>query len=321
MSSEVYPWDNLRNRKDIDPTLCFILSPFRPEFSGPRQVIEDVALEFNLRCIRADDIERPGVIHSDIWEHIQRAAVIIADITDSNPNVMLELGVASAIKEHFRVILIIRKEAADAIPFDLRPFRHIRYEDTLVGSRELRNQIKEYFKLAISEDSVLSSISARMEEWEKSEHSYLLLAYTETLGRLRGFSRIREAPQPLLAYLLAAAIQHGVDLDWWTQLNGSNLYAAEITVELLLGPWVRPQFRAAYVMQHMTDELKQAAVAEARRLSQIPLVQRLLDAVLENRVVDFAMKEASGVITESDRYELLQNFTPRVRVRLSTPRG
>jgi len=291
MSSEVYPWDNLRNKREIDPTLCFILSPFKPEFSGSRQVIEDVAIELKIKCVRADDIERPGIIHSDIWEHIQKAAVVVADITDANPNVMLELGVACAIKEHFRVILIIRKEATDTVPFDLRPFRHIRYEDTLAGSRELRNQIREYIKLAISEDSILSSVEARMKEWEKSEHHYSLLPYDPTLGRLRGFAQIQNAPQPLLAYLLAAAIQHGVDLDWWGQLNHSNRYAAEFVVEMLLGPWVRPQIRAAYVLQHMSDKLKQVAVAEARRQSQIPLVHKVLDAVLENRVVEFT-KEA-----------------------------
>ena len=318
MSSEVYPWDNLRNKRDIDPTLCFILSPFKPEFSGSRQVIEDVAIELKIKCIRADDIERPGIIHSDIWEHIQKAAVVVADITDANPNVMLELGVACAIKEHFRVILIIRKEATDAVPFDLRPFRHIRYEDTLAGSRELRNQMREYIKLAMSEDSILSSIEARMEEWEKSEHHYSLLAFEQTLGRLRGFARIQDAPQPLLAYLFAAAIQHGVDLDWWTRLNRSNRYAAEVAVETVLGPWVRPQIRAAYALQSMADDLKQVAVSEARHLSQIPLVQKLLDAVLENRVVEFTKQECIAVLNESERYELLQNFTPRVRVRLST---
>jgi hypothetical protein len=308
MSSDAYPWDNFRNRQDIDPTLCFILSPFKPEFSGPRQILEDVA---------ADDIQRPGTIHADIWDHIQRAAIIVADITDANANVMLELGVASTIKEHFRVILIVRKGATDGVPFDLRPFRYISYEDTLAGSRQLRDQIREYFKFALSEDNILSSVEARMEEWEKSEHHYALLPYDQTLGRLRGFSRINEASPKLLAYLLAASIQHGVDLDWWTQLNRSNIYAAEVAVEILLGPWIRPQFRAAYSLQNMSDELRQIAVSKATLLTEIPLVQKLLDAILKKSVVDFTMHEASGLLIESQRYELLQNFTTRARVHLT----
>jgi hypothetical protein len=316
MPSQVYPFDNFRNVADIDPTLCFILSPFRPEFAGPRQVIEDVAMELNLNSVRADDIKTAGVIHSDIWDHIKRAAVIIADITDANPNVMLELGVASAIKEHFRVILMIRRDVSNAIPFDLGPFRHIRYEDSLVGFRELKIQIKDYLKQALSEDNMLTSIGVRMKEWDNANRHYSLLPYEDILCRLQGFARIKEAPQQILAYLLAGSIQNGTDLEWWAQTNRSNPYAAEVAAELLLGPWLRPQFRAAYALQFFSEELMEPIIAEICRISQIPIVLSLLKAIKQKKVVEFTQNEGSGQISESERYELLQNFTPPRRIQL-----
>lgn len=317
ISSEIYPWDNLRHKLDIDPSLCVVLSPFKSEFAGPRQVIEDVAREFNRQCIRLDDVNRPGIIHADIWEYIQKAAIIVADITDANPNVMLELGVACAIKEKFRVILMIRTDAVASVPFDLGPFRHIRYEDTLAGSGALRQQLREYFKLALNEENVLSSLVARMEEWDRSDRHYALLVSPDSLARLRGFGSIQQAPPQVLAYLLSAAIQHGADVSWWAPLNRSNPFAAEAAVELLLGPWACPQVRAAFALQEMAPELRESAVQEARQLSSVPFVHRLLDAVLQGTLVEYITREDSGMLNESQRYELLQNFTPRMRVRLS----
>lgn len=316
MATDVYPFDSFQRHKDLDATLCFILSPLRPEFRGPRDAIQEAASDFNLRCERADDIKGAGVIHANIWDHIQRAAVIVADITDFSPNVMFELGVATAIKENFRVVLLLREDAADNVPFDLGPFRHIRYKDTMSGAVDLRKRLYEAFELALSEGNIIASVAGRMQEWEKTERHFSLLPYKETLVRLRTFSGIGEAEPQILGYLLAAAIQHGVELDWWVKLNVANRAAAEYATELLLGPWVRPQFRAAYALQSFSTDLKSKATAEARRLSASPLVHKLLDAIEEGRVVDFTLQESSGLINEGERHELLQNFSRRVRVIL-----
>lgn len=317
MSSEAYPWDNFRHHRDIDPTLCFILTPFRPEFAGTRQVIDEVARELNLRCERVDDIKRPGTIHADIWVGIQRAAIVVADITDVNPNVMLELGVATAIKEHFRVVILVRGDSASPMPFDLGPFRHIRYDNSLMGATELRNRVREFFRSALTEDSLLSSISAQMEEWAKADHNYLLVLSPETIARVKGFAGIREADPKVLAYLLAGAIKHGVDLTWWADICANNRYGAEVACELLIGPWTKPQFRAAFVLQNFERQLSSEAIEQTRRQSAIPLVARLLDAVASQRVVEFTIDEGGELMNEADRYELLQAFSPKVRIRLS----
>jgi hypothetical protein len=295
------------------------MSPFRKEFGGPRQIVEEVAAELGCRCVRADDIHKPGVIHADIWEHVQRAGAVVADITDLNPNVMLEVGVAAAVKEQFRLILMIRSDAAETVPFDLAPFRYIGYEDSLAGSGKLRERLRESLKFALSEAGAMSFISVRMGDWDKADHDYWLLASPETLARARGFSRIAAAGPDILAYLLASAIQHGSDVEFWARLNEANPKAAEVLVELLLGPWARPQFRAAYAAQFLKPDLRQRAVEEAQVHSSHSLVARLVDAIQKESVVALVSESGDSLLNESDRYELLQNFRKRIRVRISTP--
>src|SRR5262245_28103833 len=56
--------------------------------------------------MQADRSETPGVIHSQIWEGIRSAEIVVVDITGYRHNVMYEAGVAATIKGPERVILI-----------------------------------------------------------------------------------------------------------------------------------------------------------------------------------------------------------------------
>jgi hypothetical protein len=42
---------------------------------------------------RADDLGRPGLIATQIMEHLLRSDLVIADLSDHNPNVLYELAV------------------------------------------------------------------------------------------------------------------------------------------------------------------------------------------------------------------------------------
>lgn len=73
--------------------------------------------------IRADDLYRPGNIIKDIWKFTNDASVILGDLTDKNPNVFYELGLAHAISKP----TILLTSNIDDIPFDLKPQRVIEY--------------------------------------------------------------------------------------------------------------------------------------------------------------------------------------------------
>ena len=73
--------------------------------------------------VRGDDVFTPTDILVDIWQSINGADFVIADITGRNPNVLYELGVAHTLA---KPVLIISRHAAD-IPIDLSTRRIILY--------------------------------------------------------------------------------------------------------------------------------------------------------------------------------------------------
>ena len=95
---------------------------------------------------RADDIASQQSILRDIVTAIATAAVVVADLTDSNPNVYYELGLAHALQ---KPVVLITQDLG-GVPFDLRSYRVIeydtrfdRFEDAKRRLTELARQIAE----------------------------------------------------------------------------------------------------------------------------------------------------------------------------------
>lgn len=123
-SVEMNPMFRGRNFS-VHGNLCFVLMPFQDEM---KPVYEDhikkVVINLGLECKRADDIFRDTAIIEDVWESINRARILIADLTGKNPNVFYEVGVAHTVGKN--VILITQR--IEDVPFDLLYLRHLRYE-------------------------------------------------------------------------------------------------------------------------------------------------------------------------------------------------
>jgi hypothetical protein len=146
----IWPFDTLNDLRTPERTRpdrleCFLISPFTPkdQFDDLHNLIQDVCnavgeqLQCQLKCERADKIAGPGVIHYDIWFHIQTADVVIIDVTGLNGNVMIELGVAAACRKKENVIIIKEDNPAEKFLFDIGPARHILYKRTSGGFKEL----------------------------------------------------------------------------------------------------------------------------------------------------------------------------------------
>jgi len=103
----------------------FVAMPFEDEH--PRilwRVIQGVCNIRGLNLRRADSSSYPDLIVADILEEIERAEIVVADLTGLNPNVLYELGIA-----HVRcdsVILLCQK--GQRLPFDLASFRVIFFD-------------------------------------------------------------------------------------------------------------------------------------------------------------------------------------------------
>ena len=113
----------------VDATdTCFVMMPFANPIGGYYETIYEPAIKkAGLTPIRADtDIFGTGKIIDQIWSGLNRAKVLVAELTGRNPNVLYELGLAHAL--HKPVVLVSSNEAD--VPFDVRHVRVIYYELT-----------------------------------------------------------------------------------------------------------------------------------------------------------------------------------------------
>ena len=124
----------------IDNQMVFVLSPFEDPFN---EIYEDhikpsIGSIGGFRCSRADDIYDNRPIIEDVWMCINRARIVISELTGRNANVFYETGIAHTVGKE--VVLIT--QSMDDVPFDLRHLRCIVYEYTPRGIRNLESNLK-----------------------------------------------------------------------------------------------------------------------------------------------------------------------------------
>jgi hypothetical protein len=131
-----YPEFLGRRAKEIDPDQCFVAMPYSMEWS---QSLEETLIEIcqsvGMKALVAKNMNGRIVAH-DIWEGITGSSIIIADITEGNPNVAYEVGLADVLGK--RVILLCQ---GNTVPFDFQGQRLILYESSLRGARKLEKEL------------------------------------------------------------------------------------------------------------------------------------------------------------------------------------
>lgn len=135
------------------PTTCFFIAPIGAEGSDVRirsdQVLKHIvgpaAKECGYETIRADQISEPGIITSQVIQHVVEDPLVIADLTGRNPNVFYELAIRHAIKKP--VVQIIH--GSEAIPFDVAASRTIHFDHhDLDSAAKAREEIVRQIKSA-----------------------------------------------------------------------------------------------------------------------------------------------------------------------------
>jgi len=134
-----------------DRKICFVISPIGEEGSETRErsdqilkhIITGPVEQLGYTVIRADKISEPGIITTQIIEHIVDAELVIADLTDKNPNVFYELAIRHAIRKP--LVQMIKK--GEVIPFDVAATRIIQFDlhnlDSVAAAKEeIQSQVK-----------------------------------------------------------------------------------------------------------------------------------------------------------------------------------
>lgn len=129
---------------------CFVLMPIsgtksctEAEWTGIFENMIKPAVtgsRLGFECERAKP--RTGAFIKDILEGLNKADLVIADLTDKNPNVCYELGIRHTLKN--RTILIAQN--MDDVPSDLQSYWVVIYEKDLTGASEFKKKVREILR-------------------------------------------------------------------------------------------------------------------------------------------------------------------------------
>lgn len=101
-----------------------LVIPYTSEFNDISQLVRHAVMEGNHELVRMDEMMSTGRIIDQIHDEIKKADLVIADVSDKNPNVMYELGFAQSLEKP--ILPIIRK--GGSIPFDIASIRTLIYD-------------------------------------------------------------------------------------------------------------------------------------------------------------------------------------------------
>ena len=114
---------------------CFVIAPIGEAESDTRKrsdqilkhVISPAVKACGYKATRADQISEPGMITSQVIQKIVDDPLVIADLTERNPNVFYELAIRHVIKKP--LVQLIKK--GEQIPFDVAGTRtiHVDHHD------------------------------------------------------------------------------------------------------------------------------------------------------------------------------------------------
>lgn len=155
---------------------CFVVSPIGSEGSETREradkllqfIIREALDEYDYEVKRADEMSEPGSITTQVIENVVESDLVIADLTNHNPNVFYELAIRHATGKPYIQLI----ESSQNIPFDIADLRTIDYNfDVSVAARtvtEIKNQVDKIEGKDTEFDSPISR-TAELKSWKESD--------------------------------------------------------------------------------------------------------------------------------------------------------
>lgn len=162
----------------------FVLMPFDQSFDDIYKFgIKGAAQDVGAYAERIDEqIFTEGILDR-VFNQINKADVVVADMTGRNANVFYEVGYAHALG---KIVLLLTQDAAD-IPFDLKHHQHAVYEGKI---EILRNVLTPKIEWAIAESKKTQAIERKS-------------PYEISMGDVHLPSAHSSEPAPLASTILA----------------------------------------------------------------------------------------------------------------------
>jgi hypothetical protein len=176
---------------------CFVIAPIGADGSETRKRSNQVLKHVIMPAVgaegydepkRADHLPTPGIITSQIVQHVINADLVIADLSEANPNVFYELAIRHAVRKP--VVQIAEK--GSTIPFDVAPARTVIFDcHDLDSVDEAKKRIAEQIRAAEEDpanaDNPLSA-AIDVQHWRASDKPVerFMAALLDEVRTLRG---------------------------------------------------------------------------------------------------------------------------------------
>lgn len=194
---------------------CFVVGPIGPDgsdirthadwlFEGIIKPAFDGFADFE-KPIRADMIAQPGMITTQVIEHLLEDDLVIADLSLANPNAFYEIGIRHMVQKP----IVHMQKKDEPTPFDTSGFRAIkftvRHPADLV---EARRDLAAAIKVAIAPDHRVENPvthargAIQLEQTATPEQKVILAeiaALQERMGALE-MGRIKRSPPASLGW-------------------------------------------------------------------------------------------------------------------------
>ncbi|MFC6202342.1 hypothetical protein ACFP1L_10710 [Lactiplantibacillus nangangensis] len=147
----------------VDDTLIFVALPFSKD---RLEILDDVvkpALERdeNMSVLRSGNMFDANLdIMENIWTYLNKARIVIVDISEKNPNVFYELGICNTIGKPVITICdeeSYHKDYFDKLPFDIIGKNVIFYRNHGNGMQELVDSLEKTIDSVIKGSPVIDS--------------------------------------------------------------------------------------------------------------------------------------------------------------------
>jgi hypothetical protein len=123
----------------VERDLCVVLMENKPSYV---EICEDLIKPTvegeGFRCLPCGDIFSTGSIIEELWCNLNRAALVIAEVTSGDPGVLYALGICHTVGKEIMMLT----QRPDKLPFNFRHMRYYPYKNSKSGLEELALDIK-----------------------------------------------------------------------------------------------------------------------------------------------------------------------------------